>query len=104
MPIRPTVIAFDVIGTLFALESLADRLQVVGLPPDALRVFFAGMLRDAFALEAAGTYRPFREVAYASLEVMMANYGVAPDRAKIAHVLDGFAELPAHPAVRPAFE
>lgn len=104
MAVRPVVIAFDVIETLFALDPLADRLKAVGLPPDALRVFFAGMLRDAFALEASGTYRPFKEVAYASLEVAMANYGVTPEQAKIAHVLDGFSELPAHPDVRPAFE
>jgi 2-haloacid dehalogenase len=104
MPLRPVVLAFDVIETLFALEPLADRLRAVGLPPEALRVFFAGMLRDAFALEASGTYRPFREVASASLAVTMANYGVAPEQAKVVHVLDGFAELPAHPDVRPAFE
>jgi 2-haloacid dehalogenase len=104
MAIRPVVIAFDVIGTLFALDPLADRLQAVGLPPDSLRIFFAGMLRDAFALEASGTYKPFNEVAYASLAVTMANYGVAPEQAKIVHVLDGFAELPPHPDVRPAFE
>jgi 2-haloacid dehalogenase len=104
MAVRPVVIAFDVIETLFALDPLADRLQAVGLPPDALRVFFAGMLRDAFALEVSGTYRPFKEVASASLEVAMANYGVTPEQVKIAHVLDGFTELPAHPDVRPAFE
>jgi 2-haloacid dehalogenase len=104
MVIRPVVIAFDVIGTLFALDPLADRLQAVGLPPDSLRIFFAGMLRDAFALEASGTYKPFNEVAYASLAVTMANYGVAPEQAKIVHVLDGFAELPPYPDVRPAFE
>jgi 2-haloacid dehalogenase len=63
MAIRPVVIAFDVIETLFAFDPLADRLKAVGLLPDSLRVFFAGMLRDALALEASGTYRPFKEVA-----------------------------------------
>ena len=104
MPSRPVVIAFDVIATLFALEPLADRLRAVGLPADSLRVFFAGMLRDAFALEASGVYRPFREVAAATLEVMMANAGVTPEQAKLASVLEGFAELLLHPDVRPAFE
>jgi 2-haloacid dehalogenase len=104
MSSRPVVIAFDVIETLFALEPLADRLRAVGLPPDSLRGFFAGMLRDAFALEASGVYRPFREVASASLEVMMANAGVTPEQDKLASVLEGFAELPPHPDVRPAFE
>lgn len=103
-PRRPVVIAFDVIETLFALEPLADRLTAVGLPPDSLRVFFAGMLRDAFALEASGAYRPFSAIASASLEVTMANYGVSPEPTTITRVLEGFAELPAHPDVRPAFE
>ncbi len=82
MSSRPVVIAFDVIETLITLEPLADRLKAVGLPSDSLRVFFAAMLRDAFALEASGAYRPFREVASASLEVMMANAGVAPEPAQ----------------------
>jgi 2-haloacid dehalogenase len=101
---RPVVIAFDVIETLFALDSLSDRLKAIGLPPESLRVFFAQMLRDAFALEAAGTYKAFGEIAPASLEVTMANFGVAPEKEKIAHVLAGLAELTVHPDVRPAFE
>ena len=104
MSSRPIVIAFDVIETLFALEPLADQLKAVGLPPDSLRVFFTGLLRDAFALEASGVYRPFRAIASASLEVMMANAGVTPDQDKLASLLEGFAELPPHPDVRPAFE
>jgi 2-haloacid dehalogenase len=101
---RPFVIAFDVIETLFALDSLKDRLKAIGLPPESLRVFFAQMLRDALALGASGTYKPFSEIASASLEVTLANFAVAPEKEKIAHVLAGLAELAAHPDVRPAFE
>ena len=103
-PMRPAVIAFDVIETLFALDPLADRFAAVGLPADSLRLFFASMLRDAFALEVAGSYKSFKEIATASVAAVMANHGVAPAQAKIAKVLDGFAELSAQPVVRPAFE
>jgi 2-haloacid dehalogenase len=103
-PIRPTVIAFDVIETLFALDPLADRFAAVGLPADSLRLFFASMLRDAFALEITGSYKSFKEIATASVAMIMANHGVAPEQTKIANVLDGFAELSAQPDVRPAFE
>ena len=101
---RPAVIAFDVIETLFALDPLAARFAAVGLPADSLRLFFASMLRDAFALEVAGSYKSFKEIATASVATVMANHGVAPEEAKIAKVLDGFAELSIQPDVRPAFE
>jgi 2-haloacid dehalogenase len=104
MPSRPTVIAFDVIETLFPIEPLGERFEAIGLPAQALRLFFAQMLRDAFALEATARYKPFRELATASLEVTLASQRVAPDPAKIAQVLGGFGDLPAHPDVRPAFE
>jgi 2-haloacid dehalogenase len=101
---RPHVIAFDVIETLFPIEPLGERFEAIGLPAQALRLFFAQMLRDAFALEATARYEPFRELATASLEVTLASHGVPSDKAKIAQALGGFSELVAHPDVRPAFE
>jgi 2-haloacid dehalogenase len=101
---RPAVIAFDVIETLFPIEPLGARLEAIGVPSRSLRLFFAQMLRDAFALEASGVYKPFRELATASLKVTLAGHGVAADETRIAQVLQGFSELSAHADVRPAFE
>ena len=101
---RPHAIALDMIETVFALEPLSGRFKAAGLPETALRLFFAQLLRDAFALEASGVFKPFKEVAAASLAVVMANHGVAAEQAKIQGILAGFAELPAHPDVAPALE
>src|SRR5919197_6592085 len=101
---RPQSIALDIIETVFALEPLGARFKSAGLPETALRLFFAQMLRDAFALEASGAFRPFKEVAAASLAVVMANHGVAAEQAKIQAVLAGFAELAPHADVLPALE
>lgn len=98
------VIAFDVIETLFGIDPLEERLRSVGLPSGTLKALFAALLRDAFALDAAGTPKPFHEVARAAIEVVMASHGLEPDEAAVATVLQGFAELQAHPDVRPAFE
>lgn len=98
------VVAFDVIETLFSLEPVRARMVETGLSPHALPLWFASLLRDAFALDAAGTYVPFKEVAQATLRVMMTNQGVEPTEAKVSRVVAAFAELPAHPDVRPAFE
>ncbi|MBS0418067.1 MAG: haloacid dehalogenase type II [Proteobacteria bacterium] len=104
MSLRPAVIAFDVMETLFSLEKLRIRLAAVGLPADALEVWFPQMLRDAFALEVSGVFHSFREVASSTLTGIALARGrqVGPD--PISGVLDGFAELEPHPDVGIAFQ
>ena len=101
---RVEAIAFDVIETLFGIEPLEQRLRSAGLPSGTLKPFFAALLRDAFALEAAGTPKPFQEIARSGLEVLMASDGLEPDQAAVTKVLQGFTELRAHDDVRPALE
>ena len=99
---HPQVVALDVVETLFSLDALSRKIREAGLPESAPRLFFAQMLRDAFALEASGVFRPFVEVARASLEVTMASAGVEATPEKISRVLAAFGELDAHPDVEPA--
>lgn len=101
---KPSVVAFDVIETLFSLRPVAARFVKAGLHEADLPVFFAQMLRDAFALEASGVYRAFREVAGANLAVLLATRGVRGGDDVIESVMAGFGELPAHEDVRPALE
>lgn len=96
---RPVAIAFDVIETLFSLESLRPRLHALGLKADALELWFAQLLRDAFALAATDTYKPFKDVAAGALEVMLVNNGLRSDASRIDTVLQGFAALAPHPDV-----
>jgi len=102
-PVRPAVIAFDVIETLFDLKPVAARLKEAGLPADALGEWFARLLRDATALTLTGVYKPFPEVARGTLAVMLTAAGVKPTADRLDAVLAGFGELPAHPDVAPAF-
>lgn len=102
MTCRPTVVAFDVIETLFLLEPLRARLSEAGLPEHALEVWFASLLRDAFAVEATGTYRPLREVAGSSLRTQFSRHGIEANPDAIDAILGGFVELNPHPDVAPA--
>lgn len=95
---RPTVIAFDVIETLFPLEPLRQRLADAGLPQHLLELWFSRLLRDAFALVASGGYRPFAEIAAAALR---STAGSLRDDT-VSGILAGFAELDPHPDVQPA--
>lgn len=98
----PEAVAFDVIETIFSLEELRPRLVAAGLPSEALELWFAQILRDGFALDASGVYRPFRDVAYATLETFIGERGEAA-ATKIAAVIDGFAQLKPHPDAGIAF-
>lgn len=99
---RPHVVAFDVIETLFSLETLKPRFTDTGLPGHRLETWFARLLRDAFALDMSGVYKPFREVASATLASMLGQEPGGDVREKIDHVIGGFAELDAHADVTPA--
>jgi 2-haloacid dehalogenase len=99
MPTRPDVIAFDVIETLFPLEPLRGRLVDAGQPGHVLELWFARILRDAFALVASGGYRPFPEIATSALA---STTGQALSDDTMHDIVAGFAELAPHPDVEPA--
>ncbi len=103
-PRRARAVVFDIFGTLAQLDPIASRLEAAGLPKQSLKLWFARMLRDAFALEAAGTYKSFGEVAAASLEVLLIENELRADSKTIEGVLNGFSELALRPEVRSSFE
>jgi 2-haloacid dehalogenase len=97
-------VVLDLFGTLFPLEPLGNHLEAAGVPASSLKLWFARILRDAWALEVAGQYRPFREVAGGALEVLIVEQGGTPERRKMGQVLDAFATLPPYPDVKPSLE
>lgn len=98
----PEALAFDVIGTLFSLETLRPRLVAAGLPAHALEPWVAGALRDLFALGATGRTATMRAVLDGSLQVLLAAAGIAPDEAVVAPVLVGMTALDPRPGAESA--
>lgn len=94
------VAVLDVNETLSDLEPLRDRFTDTGAPGHLLGTWFAGTLRDGFALAAAGRSRTFKEVGAAGLRGLLT--GLDLDRSvedAVAHVLGGIPELDVHPDV-----
>jgi 2-haloacid dehalogenase len=97
------VCVLDVNETLSDLTALAPRLVEVGLAGADLEPWFAGVLRDGFALTMLGRRPVFADIAAAGLRGRL---GVGPDvgtdvDGAVAHVLAGLPELPLHPDVAP---
>ncbi len=96
----PAAIVFDVNETLSDMAPLAERFADLGVAPDLSALWFASVLRDGFALTAAGASRPFAEVAAGALRALLAARPVnRPLDDAVAHVMDGFATLGVHPDV-----
>jgi len=88
-------VVFDVNETLSDLSALEPRFVEVGAPAHLLDTWFASVLRDGFGLAAAGTARPFAEIAASQLRVMLASIDGAGDEA-VDHIMSGFTGLEVH--------
>jgi len=97
---RPQVLVFDVNETLSDLAPIGRRFREVGAPEHLARLWFTSVLRDGFALAAAGSSQTFADIAAALLRVQLPEPELnrsVPDA--VAHVMDGFGELGVHPDV-----
>ena len=94
------VVVFDVNETLSDMTPMADRFAEVGASPHLAALWFAALLRDAFALTAAGSTDRFATFAADGVRTVL--HGVALNRdldAAVAYILDGFQGLPVQPDV-----
>ena len=103
-PKRPQVVAFDVIETLFSLEPLRPKMVALGLAPTDLELWFARLLRDAFALSVTEKYAPFSDLARGGLQELLAEIGHKASDDELQSVLQTLGELPTQADVRAAFE
>lgn len=100
MPPAPSVVVFDVNETLSDMAPMAGRFADVGAPEHLAKLWFASLLRDGFALAAAGAQERFAVIGEGALRTVLT--GVSLDRdldSAVAHVMSGFTQLPVHPDV-----
>ncbi|MBG0739534.1 haloacid dehalogenase type II [Paeniglutamicibacter antarcticus] len=69
----PAVIVFDVNGTLSDIGPLGAAFTRCGMPADSAQLWFTEILRDGFALAAAGDNVAFADIASDSLQRMLNN-------------------------------
>ena len=100
MPQNPTVIVFDVNETLSDLAPMADRFADIGVDRYLAAQWFAMLLRDGFALTAAGGSEKFSVLGEQTLLTVLSGRHLDRDLTDaVSHVMDGFMALPVHPDV-----
>ncbi|MGY4858701.1 haloacid dehalogenase type II [Cryobacterium sp. AP23] len=96
----PAVIVFDVNETLSNLGHMQARFVQVGAPAHLASAWFAALLRDGFALAAAGGAAPFSAIGSELLRGVLRDVPLlrSVDDA-VEHVMAGFGSLSLHPDV-----
>lgn len=94
---RPELLIFDVNETLSDMAPMGQRFEDVGAPVHLAKIWFAGLLRDCFALTAVGVNESFASLAAEALRVVLDGQplGCGIEDA-VGHVMHGFASLPVH--------
>ena len=96
-PRRPAVLLFDVNETLSDMTPMAGRFEDVGAPGHLASTWFAGLLRDGFALTVAGRSEPFARIGEEALRTSLGRLRLTRSlEDAIAHVMGGFDELAVH--------
>jgi 2-haloacid dehalogenase len=97
---RPHVIVFDVNETLSDMSPMEDRFTDVGAPAHLAATWFAGLLRDGFALTAAGSSARMADIGSSLLRSRLAGLSLTCDLGEaVEHIMSGFAGLDLHPDV-----
>ena len=97
----PEVLLLDVNETLSDLAPMAQRFAEVGAPPGLATTWFAGVLRDGFALAVGGTSASFARIGADLLRGHLSGLEIRrPLDEAVEHVMTGFTSLDVHPDVR----
>lgn len=99
MAAAPEVIVFDVNETLSDMFPMGTRFAEAGAPEHLAKLWFASLLRDGFALAAAGDAAPFGQVGAEILTGLLEGAGVADPEGTAGRLAASVADLPLHPDV-----
>lgn len=102
---QPRTVVFDVNETLSDMSPLGDAFDAEGLPALAARVWFAGILRDGFALTVTAGNPAFADLAKDSLEGLCSDtLGNGNHSAAVHNIMGTLTSLPVHDDVVPGIE
>ncbi|WP_284974860.1 haloacid dehalogenase type II [Arthrobacter sp. efr-133-TYG-104] len=97
---KPSIILFDVNETLSDMSPMGQRFVDVGAPALVAKLWFATLLRDGFALTAAGDSGSFAGIGAEALRGLLTGMDLNRDtEAAVEYVMAGFSGLGLHPDV-----
>ncbi len=99
----PSVIVFDVNETLSDMSAMAAKFAETGAPASLAKLWFATLLRDGFALTAAGENPDFAQIGAETLRGLLPDAGITTGlEDAVVRIMEGMTSLGLHPDVAEA--
>ena len=96
-PRQPALLLFDVNETLSDMSPMGQRFEDVGAPAHLAKTWFAGLLRDGFALTVVDASEPFARIAAEALRVSLHDQPLSGGTEDaVEHIMAGFSGLGVH--------
>lgn len=100
MSTNPSIIVFDVNETLPDISPVTGLFEEVGTPAALAELWFTTLLRDGFALTAAGDNVGFSKLGTDALHRLRRRIDLDRDRSQaVEHIMAGMTSLGVHPDV-----
>lgn len=99
MVVTPPVIVFDVNETLSDMSVMKEYFTQAGVPAELAPLWFATVLREGFALAAAGGTARFADIGVEILHGLLAATGLRDPKGVAARLTASVADLPVHPDI-----
>lgn len=104
IPVRPSVLIFDVNETLLDIESLRPRFERMFGDGAVLRTWFGELVTYSMTLTLSGRYVDFFTLGRAVLEMIATVRGVDLEDDAVDTLGEAMRTMPAHPDVAPGLE
>lgn len=102
---RPGALFFDVNETLLDLSEVKMAVsEALGGNPGLAELWFPTLLQHSLVVTAAGQFRPFGEIAVASLMMVAQGNRIGLSESKAQEAIESLLSAPLHPDVLPAIK
>ena len=56
------LVIFDVNETMFSLQAISEKFEILGLPKLALNIWFSNILKEGFSSSSIGHFHSFKKI------------------------------------------
>jgi len=95
-PLDIKLVIFDVNETMFSLDSIATKFEILGLPNLSASLWFSNILKEGFANSSIGNFQTFKKIAKNELKRIFFKFKIKYHNRYSLIIFNEFSKLKAH--------
>ena len=98
------LVIFDVNETMFSLQTISEKFEILGLPKLALNIWFSNILKEGFSSSSIGHFHSFKKIAENELIRLFLSFKVEYKKKFYSLIMKEFSKLQIHDDVLKAIK